>query len=292
MPASSASRASHVQACSSPCAAPACPAPAAKRCARARKDAEARARRPPPNASNSSCMPRQMPSTGWRSAGSSASRPARAGAASRRRRRRRRAGSRALAARMRAASAETSARTPRRSSANCSEAMLAPPLATIATSRGAHSTPLVLGSSRALAADRLPQAAADALEAGLDHVVACSRRARVRCSAAPSASASERKKCGTSSVGSSPTRSRPKRPSHTKYGAPDRVERDLGLGLVHRQQEAVARDAALVAKRLAQRRAERERAVLDGVMLIDAAGRPWHCSSSAKPPCLAICSSM
>src|SRR5258708_6817879 len=54
-----------------------------------------------------------------------------------------------------------------------------------------------------------------------------------------------------------------------KERAPGEVERDLCLGLVHGEQEAVAPDPALVAERLAQRRAERERAVLDGVMLID-----------------------
>src|SRR5688572_15767041 len=40
--------------------------------------------------------------------------------------------------------------------------------------------------------------------------------------AAPSVSASERKKCGTSSVGNCPTWSRPNVPSNTKYGRPDR----------------------------------------------------------------------
>src|ERR1700754_3072899 len=39
---------------------------------------------------------------------------------------------------------------------------------------------------------------------------------------APSVSQSEQKKCGTSSVGTSPTRSRGNVPSKTKYGRPDR----------------------------------------------------------------------
>src|SRR5690606_15916521 len=47
------------------------------------------------------------------------------------------------------------------------------------------------------------------------------------------------------------------------------IDRDLGIRLVHRQQEAVASDAALVAERAFQRLAERQRDVLDRVMLVD-----------------------
>ena len=50
-----------------------------------------------------------------------------------------------------------------------SEAMLAPPLSMMATA--AHSTPLVLGSSSPSRRERLAQRAADALEAGFDHVM-------------------------------------------------------------------------------------------------------------------------
>ena len=52
-------------------------------------------------------------------------------------------------------------------------------------------------------------------------------------------------------------------------GAARKIDGHLHLRFVHGQQEAVARDAELVAQRLAQRLAERERAVLDGVVLVD-----------------------
>src|SRR5262245_53747728 len=47
------------------------------------------------------------------------------------------------------------------------------------------------------------------------------------------------------------------------------IDRDLRLRFVHGEQEAVAADARLVAERLAQAFAEREGAILDGVMLVD-----------------------
>src|SRR5437667_7040102 len=47
------------------------------------------------------------------------------------------------------------------------------------------------------------------------------------------------------------------------------VEGYLRLRLVHREQKPVAGDAALVAQRFAQRRAQRESAVLDGVVFVD-----------------------
>ena len=80
---------------------------------------------------------------------------------------------------------------------------------------------------------------------------------------------SERKKCGTSSVGRPPTASRLNLPVEDRVRPAREIERDLRARLVHRQQEAVAPDAALVAERLAQRLAERQRAVLDGVVLVD-----------------------
>ena len=54
-----------------------------------------------------------------------------------------------------------------------------------------------------------------------------------------------------------------------EVGPAAEIERDLRFGLIHGQQKAVARDAALVAQRLAQRRSQRQCAVLDGVMFID-----------------------
>ena len=87
--------------------------------------------------------------------------------------------------------------------------------------------------------------------------------------AAPSVSASERKKCGTSSVGKPADLLAAELAFEHGVRAAGKVDRDLRLRFVHRQQEAVARDAGLVAQRLAQRLAERERAVLDGVVLVD-----------------------
>ena len=87
--------------------------------------------------------------------------------------------------------------------------------------------------------------------------------------AAPSVSASERKKCGTSSVGSWPTLVAAELAFEHEVGPARQIDGDLRERFVHRQQEAVALDAALVAERRLQRLAERERAVLDGVMLVD-----------------------
>ena len=89
------------------------------------------------------------------------------------------------------------------------------------------------------------------------------------CSAAPRLSASERKKCGTSSVGSAADLLAREAALEDEVGAPRQIDGHLRLALIHRQQEAVAADAGLVAERRAQRLAERERAILDGVVLID-----------------------
>src|SRR6185436_14157772 len=51
--------------------------------------------------------------------------------------------------------------------------------------------------------------------------------------------------------------------------APAEVDGYFGIGLVHRQQEAVALYAALVAERLLERLPERQRDILDGVVLVD-----------------------
>ena len=108
---------------------------------------------------NSSCMPRQMPSTGCLSCGSwvgepggvqalhGASAEPTPGSSTR-------GAARICADRWSRRCARRAAR-----SANCSEARLAPPLSMMATST-AHSTPLVLGSSRALAPEGLAQRAA------------------------------------------------------------------------------------------------------------------------------------
>jgi hypothetical protein len=90
-----------------------------------------------------------------------------------------------------------------------------------------------------------------------------------RCSAAPRLCASERKKCGTSSLGSAPTCSRPKLSFEHEIRAARQVDRDLRFALIHRQQKAVAADAGLVAERLAQRLADGQRAILDRVVLVD-----------------------
>ena len=62
-------------------------------------------------------------------------------------------------------------------------------------------------------------------------------------------------------------------------GTAGQVDGHLHARLVHGQQEAVARDAALVAQCLAQRAAQRQRAVFHGVVFVHLAGRP--CSAAA-----------
>ena len=47
------------------------------------------------------------------------------------------------------------------------------------------------------------------------------------------------------------------------------IDRHFGIRFVHRQQETVALDAALVAERFAQRLTQRQRDVLDRVVLVD-----------------------
>ena len=148
---------------------------------------------------------------------------ARAAAPSPAPRRRRRAGSRASAARMVFASELTGA---------CDAQPLEGGIAhraEIGAARVDQDQRAQPGSQRALgarqlaalAADRLAQRARDHLEAGLDHVVGVVA-AHLRCRLSPAVSHSERKKCGTSSVGRSPTLSRGNSPSKTKYGRPDK----------------------------------------------------------------------
>src|SRR5690606_31614697 len=54
-----------------------------------------------------------------------------------------------------------------------------------------------------------------------------------------------------------------------EVGPAAEIERGAGQGLVHREGEAVARDAALVAQRLAQCLPQRDAGILDGVVLVD-----------------------
>ena len=54
-----------------------------------------------------------------------------------------------------------------------------------------------------------------------------------------------------------------------EVGPARQIERDLRAGLVHRQQESVARDAAFVAERFAQRGAQRQGAIFHRMMLVD-----------------------
>src|ERR1700677_1671507 len=233
---------------------------------------------PSADASWRSCMPRQIPSTGWVSVGISDS--------SRWPRSRAMASAAAptpgrmtwLAARMRSASADTSEGEPRRSSANCSDAMFAPPEATMTTlmrSLARGSQPRLVsqdtfgaGHLAALASNRLLEAPADALEARLDHVVTVlAAHADVdRCAQRLGQRAEKmRNELGRQFAdafaleASLPDEIRPTR----------EIDRDLCLGLVHGQQETVPRDALFVAQRLAQRRAQRQRAIFHGVMLID-----------------------
>src|SRR5262245_16061764 len=51
--------------------------------------------------------------------------------------------------------------------------------------------------------------------------------------------------------------------------SPAEIDGHFGIRFVHRQQEAVALNAALVAERLLERLPERQRNVLDGVVLVD-----------------------
>ena len=86
----------------------------------------------------------------------------------------------------------------------------------------------------------------------------------------PHCVASERKKCGVRSASNSPMRTPASCRSWAKYGRPGEVQRDHGERLVHGQQErAVAADPALLAERLAQRLAEGQPDVLDGVVPVD-----------------------
>src|SRR5258706_5987830 len=58
-------------------------------------------------------------------------------------------------------------------------------------------------------------------------------------------------------------------PLKGEIGAARQIDGDLRFRLIHRQQEAIAADACLVAKGLTQGLAQGQGAVLDGVMLID-----------------------
>ena len=157
--------------------------------------------------------------------------------------------------------------TPRRSIANCSDAMLAPPLSMMASSAH-HSVPFVLGSSVSVMRNRLPQRASDAFEAGFDHVMRVlaghlevdGRAERFRQRAEEMRHEFGRQLSDLIAT---------ELTFENEVGSTRQIDGDLRERLVHRQQEAIAMDAALVAERRFQRLAQRQRAVLDGVMLVD-----------------------
>ena len=78
-----------------------------------------------------------------------------------------------------------------------------------------------------------------------------------------------------------------------EVGPAGQVDGHLHERLVERHERvAEPADAGLVAERLAQRLAERERGVLDRVVGVDLAGRPSVRTVRSKPPCLPIWASM
>ena len=106
--------------------------------------------------------------------------------------------------------------------------------------RSSHSTPLVLGSSVPSSADGLAQRAADALEAGLDHVVrVVARHADVHARRRACRPASGRSAARARWAGRRP-RLATELALEDGVGAAGQVDRHLRLRLVHRQHEAVA----------------------------------------------------
>ena len=128
---------------------------------------------------------------------------------------------------------------------------------------------------RAFDAQGLAQRAADALEAGLDHVVRVLARAPATWIAAPRLSASERKKCGTSSVGRPPTASRANLPSNT------RVRR----GRTGRWRPAPALRPSAAGSRSARCRACRRAPRAAPAPSASAQSSTVWCSSISRSPC-------
>jgi hypothetical protein len=74
-------------------------------------------------------------------------------------------------------------------------------------------------------------------------------------------------------------------------GTAAEVDQDMCLGLVHRQREAEAADAAAAVERLRQRLAEGDRRILEAVMGVDLE-IALQAMVSEKPPCAATWSSI
>ena len=131
-----------------------------------------------------------------------------------------------------------------------------------------HSWPFVVGSSSPCRLNAWRSERATALKRHLDHVV------RVLAAHADVNRGAERLRERTEEMRHELRRqvadaiARELRFEHEER-PPAEIDRHLGVRFVHRQQEAVALDAAFVAERLAQRLAERQRDVLDRVVLVD-----------------------
>ncbi len=130
------------------------------------------------------------------------------------------------------------------------------------------SMPLVDGSTSAFDTDRLPQGAADGLETGFDHVMRViagdpdvNRRSQ---------GLGQRREEVADHFSRHFTDRIPRevRIEH-QIAAPGQVYADLCLALVHRQQEAVPGNAALVVQRRAQGGAQTDRDILDRVVFVD-----------------------
>src|ERR1700723_4464353 len=229
---------------------------------------------PSSDASNNSCIPRQIPSTGCRRVGIRAAR--------RLCRSRDMASAAAptpgrttwLAARISPGSADTDEGAPSRCSAYCSEAMFAPPLASMATigpcliARPCSKCPLRARQIAAFEPDGLAKAAAHALEARLDHVMrvfAAHGDVQRRPQGFRERAEKMRDQLGRQFADPFTVET----PLPHEVGPARDVERDLRLGFVHGQQESIACDAALVAEGFTQRGSQSQGAVLDGVMLVD-----------------------
>src|SRR5512141_3482951 len=132
--------------------------------------------------------------------------------------------------------------------------MLAPPLSMMATSvtRGSSQHAFAARQLRALDAEGLAQRPADALEAGLDHVMrvlALHLDVDRRAEGLAERTEEVRHQFGRQAADGFT----PELAFEYRVGPAGQVDGDLCAGLVHRQQESEARDAALVAERLAQR---------------------------------------
>ena len=173
-----------------------------------------------------------------------------------------------------ARSAVTSTSAPARSSARCGRAQVAPSRSRGPTTAGGSQHALGAGDSRhpRVERDGVAQRPGDRLELGLDDVVRrCGRTSTRTCSAICGRGARRTRRCAWSAwcrrCRSASTRLRLVRAPVRPAG---QVDGGLHERLVERDQRvAEPADAGLVAERLAQRLAERERGVLDGVVGVD-----------------------